>query len=144
MKAIGCLVPEFRSEKCRRRGTQLFEKTQCFLRCYVSPYTIVLRKIDKCSCKRQLESRQRHLEKAAVLKAGAYVVSIGRKTTVYRLEAGEIAFFGNTYRDVHSNSTFAGSARFSFSGSQLLIYGLKSVAAKAAMTAMVPTPLTSC
>ena len=27
---MGCLVPEFRSEKRRGRGTQLFEKTQCF------------------------------------------------------------------------------------------------------------------
>ena len=48
MEVIGCLVPELRSEKkhhgCR---TQLFEKNAMFLRCYVSPYIIVLRKIDK-------------------------------------------------------------------------------------------------
>ena len=41
-----------------------------------------LRKTDLCSCKRQLESRQRQLEKTAVVKAGAYIVSIDRKTTV--------------------------------------------------------------
>ena len=27
------------------------------------------------------------------MKVGAYIVSIGRKTTIYRLEAGEIVFF---------------------------------------------------
>ena len=75
-----------------------------FLRCYVSPYTIVLRKLTCVLVKRQLGSRQRQLGKTAVVKAGAYVVSIDRKTTVYILEAGEIAFFGNVYRDVHSNA----------------------------------------
>ena len=30
MEAIGCLVPELRSERHHRRGMQLFEKTQCF------------------------------------------------------------------------------------------------------------------
>ena len=43
--------------------------------------------------KRQLESRQRLLEKTAVVKAGAYIVSIDKKTTVHKLEACEIAFF---------------------------------------------------
>ena len=51
MEAIGCLVPELRSEKHRGRGMQLFEK-MLFLRCYESQYTIVLRKIDTCSCKK--------------------------------------------------------------------------------------------
>ena len=31
--------------------------------------------------------------KTAVVKAGAYIVSIDKKTTVYKLEAWEIAFF---------------------------------------------------
>ena len=75
-----------------------------FLRCYVFPYTIVLRKIDTCLVKRQLESCQGQLRKTAVVKAGAYIVSIDRKTTVDRLEAGEIMFFGNAYCDVHSNA----------------------------------------
>ena len=45
MEVISCLVPELQSG----RGRQLFEKT---LRCYVSPYTIMLCEIDKCSCKK--------------------------------------------------------------------------------------------
>ena len=63
----------------------------------MSPYTIVLRKIDSCSCKRQLESRQRPLEKTAVVKARAYIVSIDKKNTVYKLEACENAVFTNAY-----------------------------------------------
>ena len=70
----------------------------------MSPYTIVLRKIDSCSCKRQLESRKRQLEKTAVVKAGAYIVSIDKKTTVYKLEACEIAFFEMRAVVVHSNT----------------------------------------
>ena len=97
MEAIDCLVPEFRNKKHHGRGIQLFEKTQCFyfamclriLSCYV--------KLTRVLVKRQLESRQRQLEKTAVVKAVAYIVSIDRKTTVYRLEAGEIALFGNVY-----------------------------------------------
>ena len=50
-------------------------------------------KLTRVLVKRQLESRQRQLGKTAVVKVGAYIVSIGRKTTVYRLEAGEITFF---------------------------------------------------
>ena len=61
----------------------------------MSPYTIVSRKIDSCSCKRQLESRQRQLETTAVVKAGAYIVSIDKKKTVHKLEACEIAVFAN-------------------------------------------------
>ena len=55
MEAIGCLVPELWSETHRGRGTQVFEKTQCFYVVTVivmSPYTILLRKIDSCSCKK--------------------------------------------------------------------------------------------
>ena len=52
MEVIGCSIPELRSEKHHGRGTQPFEKTQMFLRCYVSPYTIVLCKIEMCSCKK--------------------------------------------------------------------------------------------
>ena len=93
MEAIGCLVPEFQSEKRRGHGTQLFEKTHCF---YVATYLRILScyvTLTRVLVKRQLESRRRHLEKTAVVKVGAYIVSIGRKTTVYRLEAGEITFF---------------------------------------------------
>ena len=67
-----------------------YSKLQCLriLPCYIK-WTRVL-------VKRQLESWQRQFEKTAVVKAGAYIVSIDRKTTVYRLEACEIAFFENT------------------------------------------------
>ena len=64
----------------------------------------MLRKLTCVLVKRQLESRQRQLGKTAVVKAEAYIVSIDRKTTIYRLEAGEILFFRNVYRDVHSNT----------------------------------------
>ena len=51
-------------------------------------YTIVLCKIDQCSCKKAAwKSQQRQLEK---VKAGAYIVSVDGKTAVYRLEAREI------------------------------------------------------
>ena len=44
-----------------------------------------------CVLEKQLISRQRQLGKTAVIKVGAYIVSIDRKTTVYGLEAGEIS-----------------------------------------------------
>ena len=56
-------------------------------------------KLTRVLVKRQLESRQRQFGKTAVVKAGAYIVSIDRKTTIYRLQAGEIVFFGNAYHD---------------------------------------------
>ena len=92
MEAIGCLVPELQSEKHRGRGMQLFEKMQCFciatclgiLSCYVKSTRVLV--------KRQIESCQRQLEKTAVVKAGAYSVSIDRKTTVYRLEVVKTRF----------------------------------------------------
>ena len=55
------------------------------LLCYV--------KLTRVLVKRQLKSHQRQLGKTAVVKVRAYIVSIDRKTTVYRLEAGEIAVF---------------------------------------------------
>ena len=48
--------------------------------------------------KKQLESRQRQLGKTAVVKAGAYIVSIDRKTTVYGLGACESHFLKNAYQ----------------------------------------------
>ena len=52
-------------------------------------------KIYHSNVKRHLESQQRQLEKTAVVKAGAYIVSIDRKTTIYRLEACEITICEN-------------------------------------------------
>ena len=57
------------------------------LSCYV--------KLTRVLVKRQLDSQQRQSEKTAVVKAGAYIVCIDRKTTVYRLEACKIPFFEN-------------------------------------------------
>ena len=71
------------------------------------PYTIVLRKFTRVLVKKQHGSRQRQLGKTAVIKAGAYVVFMDRKTTVYRLEAGEIAFFGKRIQAVHSRISLA-------------------------------------
>ena len=70
MEVIGCLVPEFQSERRRGREIQLFKKMQCFC---VATYLRILSCYVKLTCvlvKRQLESCQRHLEKAAVVKAG--------------------------------------------------------------------------
>ena len=104
MEAIGCLVPELQSEMRSRCGTQLFEKTQCCYVAMISPYTIVSRKFTRVLAKKQLESRQRQLGKTAVVKAGAYIVSMDRNTTVYGLEAGKIAFFEKRVQAVHSNA----------------------------------------
>ena len=100
---MSCLVPELRSEKHRRHRIQLFEKTQCF---YVATCLRILSchvKLTHVLVKRLLESCQRQLGMTAVVKVGAYILSIDRKTTMYKLEAGEIVFFGNAYHDVHSN-----------------------------------------
>ena len=69
----------------------------------MSPYTIVSRTFTRVLVKKQLGSRQRQLEKTALVKAGAYIVSMGRKTTVYGLEAGKIAFFEKCIQAGHSN-----------------------------------------
>ena len=61
-----------------------------FLCCYVTSYTIVLQKIDTCSCKKE-RKLDRQLGKTAVVKA--YTVSIDRKTTVYKHQTCEIVFF---------------------------------------------------
>ena len=66
MEAIGCLVPELQSEMRS------------------APYTIVSRKFTRVLVKKQLENQQRQLGKTAVVKVGAYIVSMDRRTTVYR------------------------------------------------------------
>ena len=65
----------------------------------MSPYTIVLLKHFCVFVERQLESQQKSFEKTVGVKVGAYIVSIDRKTTVYRLEACEIVL----NQAVHSN-----------------------------------------
>ena len=59
----------------------------------MSSYSIVLCKIGHVLVKKQLGSQQRQLEKTTVIKAGAYIESMDRKTTVYEFEAGKIAYF---------------------------------------------------
>ena len=95
MAAIGCLVPELRNEEHGGRKMQIFKKTQCFYVATVNFNTIMLCKLTRV-VKKQLGSRQRRLGKTAVVKAGAYIVSIDRKTTVYGLEAYESRFLKNT------------------------------------------------
>ena len=63
---------------------QVFEKMQCF-------YVVTVNR----NVSVYYTSRQRQLERTAVVKVGAYIVSIDKKTTVYKLEAFEIAFFEN-------------------------------------------------
>ena len=65
----------------------------------MSLYTIVLRKIDSCSCKKAA----RNSAKTAVVKVGAYIVFIDKKTTVYKLEAYELPFLKTRALAVHSN-----------------------------------------
>ena len=90
MEVIGCLVPELRSEKHCGRGTQLFEKTQflrcydkfsclCILSCYIKSTCVVV----KSSLKVSIDS----WESQWLRTRGTYMVSIDRKTTVYRPEA---------------------------------------------------------
>ena len=68
----------------------------------MSPYTIVLRKFTRVLVKKQLKSQQRQLGKTAIVKAGAYIVSMDRKTTVYGLGAGKILVFGKHVQAVHT------------------------------------------
>ena len=70
----------------------------------MSPYTIVLHKIDSCSCKRQLESRQRQLEKTAVVKAGTYIVSIDKKKPYINWKLVKLPFLQTRALAVHSNA----------------------------------------
>ena len=107
MEMISCLVPELRSETHHGCGMQVFEKTQCFyvvtVNCNVFVILSCCVKSTRVLVKRQLESWQRQLEKTAVVKVGSYIVSIDKKTTVYKLEACEITFFEMRALAVHSN-----------------------------------------
>ena len=55
--------------------------------------------------KQQLGSHQRQLGKTAVVKTGAYIVSMDRKTTVYRLHFDEAS---NMFAELGVNVTFNG------------------------------------
>ena len=70
----------------------------------MSSCIIVSHKFTRVHVKKKLGSRQRQLGKTAVVKAGAYVVSLDRKTTVHGLEDGKIAFFEKRVQAGHSNA----------------------------------------
>ena len=55
--------------------------------------------------KKQLESHQRQLGKTVVVKTGAYIVSMDRKTTIYGLHFDEAS---NKFAESGVNVTFNG------------------------------------
>ena len=90
------LVPKLQSEAHSGCGTQVLIKHNVFAllrKTVMFPYTIVLRKIDSCSCQKAAQMSAKTVGKDG--GSWVYLVSIDRKTTVYRLEACEIAYFEN-------------------------------------------------
>ena len=67
----------------------------------MSPYTIVLCKIDSCSC---TKAAQKLAKKTMVVKAGAYIVSIDRKTTYTNWKLVKLPFLKMRALAVHSNA----------------------------------------
>jgi len=47
----------------------------------------MLRKIDSCFCKKAAKKSAKTVGKTAVVKVRAYIMSLDKKTTVYKLEA---------------------------------------------------------
>ena len=68
-----------------------FRETQCFYVATVN-FKVSICTFTRVLVKKQLGSWQRQLGKTVVVKAEAYIVSMDRKTTVYGLKAGKIAF----------------------------------------------------
>ena len=64
------------------------------MRFYLVQYIIVLRKINSCSCKK---AARKFFEKMAVGKAWSYIVSIVKKTFVYKLEYVKLAFWNESF-----------------------------------------------
>ena len=64
----------------------------------MSLYTVVSHKFTHVLIKKQLGTRQRQSGETAIVRAGAYIVSMDRKTTVYGLEAGKSGFLKNVYK----------------------------------------------
>ena len=56
-------------------------------------FGIVSRKFTHAPVKQQLGRLQKQLGKTSVIKVGAYIVSMEKKTNVYGLEASKIVFF---------------------------------------------------
>ena len=94
MAAISCLIPQVTEWNASQTQNASFQEKAMYLRCYgklqslciLSCYIISTRVLVK-------KTRQRQLKKTVVVKVEAYIVSIDRKTTVYKVEACEIAFF---------------------------------------------------
>ena len=70
----------------------------------MSLYTIVLRKIDLCSCKKAARKSEKTVGKDSGGESGGLHCLYRQKTTVYKLEACEIAFFEMRALAVHSNA----------------------------------------
>ena len=70
----------------------------------MSPYTIMLCKIVSCCCKKAARKSAKTVGKTAVVKVGAYIVSIDKMVTIYKLEACEIDFLQTHALAVHSNT----------------------------------------
>ena len=70
----------------------------------MSLYSIVLHKFTRVLVKKQLGSRYGQLGKTAVVKAGAYIVPMDRKTAVYELKAGKIAIFEKHVQAIYSKA----------------------------------------
>ena len=96
MKVISCLVPELRSETHRGRRTKVFKKMQCFYIVMVNCnflYTIVLCKIDSCSCKKAARKSAKIAGRDKGGESGGLYCVHRKRTIIYKLEACEIAFF---------------------------------------------------
>ena len=64
----------------------------------------MLRKIDSCSCKKVARKSAKTVGKDSGGESGALHCVIDKKTTVYKLEAFEIALFEMCALAVHSNA----------------------------------------
>ena len=105
VEVIGCLVPELQIEMhvdAERNFSQCFYIAKVNFN--VSLYYRVTLTYIRVLVKQQLESRRRQLEKTTVVSAGAYIVSMDRKTTVYGLEAGKVTFFQKRIQAIATRS----------------------------------------
>ena len=81
-----------------KRKFSVLEKTRCFYVVTVSPYTIVLCKIDSCSCKKAAQKAAKTAGKdSSGESVGLHCVYRQKDNRTYKLEACEIAFFEKAY-----------------------------------------------
>ena len=88
------------SEKASQRRNATFR--EMFLHCYVSPYNIVLHKIDTCSCKKGSLKVAKDRKDSGCESRGIHCVYWQKDN---RIQTGSWwnHIFGNAYHDVHSN-----------------------------------------